>query len=313
MPATPATADTAESTPPAPRRRLGRLTALTAVGTLLSLAVPISATAAPKPSSAPVSTVTYTAKERREALAYWTPARIKAVGKSVDLGPTGPKSKPWRGSAMTTVGRLFFVNADGADTWCTATAVNSANRSVVMTAGHCVRRPASPVNTYTTMVFVPGYSKGKQPYGAFAVRATLTPRTWAEEGDNDIAALVVDAGANGRKLTDAVGGQSLAFHRRAGGNTVALGYPATRPQLGEELLHCTGTAKPAPGNEQAVPCDMGGGASGGPWLTGLDTTTGKGVLISVNSHGDGLESSTRMYGPVLGAPAEAIYDQAQRS
>ena len=119
------------------------------------------------------------AQERQDALAYWTPARIKAVGKSVDLGPTGPKTKTWTGPQLKTVGRMFMVNAAGADTWCTATAVKSANRSVVMTAGHCVRRSASPVNTNMSMVFVPAYSKGKQPYGAFAVRTVLTPRAFA--------------------------------------------------------------------------------------------------------------------------------------
>ncbi|UZJ32818.1 trypsin-like serine peptidase [Streptomyces endophytica] len=291
-----------------------RLTALAAAvsGVALSLvSAPGAGAVAPKAPSAAVLKVGYTVKERRAALAYWTPARMKAVGKSVDLGPTGPKSRPWRGAAMKTVGRLFFVNAGGADTWCTATSVNGANRSVVMAAGHCVRRPASPVNTYVDMVFVPGYSKGKRPYGAFAVRATFTPRTWAEEGVNDVAALAVDADAQGRALADVVGGQRIAFHRRVGGNTVAFGYPATRPQRGEELLHCTGTAKPAPGNEQAVPCDLGGGASGGPWLTDFDRATGKGVLVSVNSHGDGLETGTHMYGPVLGATAEAAYQQAQ--
>ncbi|MGW3012051.1 trypsin-like serine peptidase [Streptomyces sp. NPDC001219] len=283
-----------------------------AVGTLLAAVAPMPATAAPKAPADPVSTVSYTAAERRGALAYWTPARIKAVGKSVDLGPTGPKSQPWLGAAMKTVGRLFFVNADGADSWCTATAVRSANRSVVMAAGHCVRRPASPVNTYTDLVFVPGYHKGAQPYGAFSVRTTLTPRTWAEDGVNDVAALVVDADAKGRKLTDAVGGQDIAFHHRVGGRTVAFGYPATRPQRGEELLHCTGTAAPARTGEQSVPCDMNGGASGGPWLTDFDASTGQGVLVSVNSHGDGLESGTRMYGPVFGDPAKQVYGRAER-
>ncbi|MFE1175443.1 trypsin-like serine peptidase [Streptomyces sp. NPDC058773] len=270
------------------------------------------ATAAPKPPADKVSTVTYTAGERKEALSYWTPARIKAVGKSVDLGPTGPKSQPWHGAAMKTVGRLFFVNADGTDTWCTATAVRSANRSVVMAAGHCVRRPASPVNTYIDLVFVPGYHKGAQPYGAFPVRATLTPRTWAEDAVNDVAALVVDADAKGRELTDVVGGQAIAFGHRAGGRTVAFGYPATRPQRGEELLHCTGTAAPARDNEQSVPCDMNGGSSGGPWLTDFNAKTGQGVLVSVNSHGDAQTDSTHMYGPVLGDVAKQVYARAER-
>jgi len=62
-------------------------------------------------AAGPVSVLKFTVKERKDALAYWTPARMKAVGKSVDLGPTGPKAKPWTGTELKTVGRLFFVNA----------------------------------------------------------------------------------------------------------------------------------------------------------------------------------------------------------
>ncbi|MFI6698235.1 trypsin-like serine peptidase [Streptomyces sp. NPDC050509] len=147
----------------------------------------------------PVSVLKYTAKERKGALAHWTPARVKAVGKSVDLGPTGPKAKPYRGTPLKTVGRLFFVNANGADTWCTATAVKSANKSAVMTAAHCVRRGSSPYNTSTDMVFVPGYSKGRMPYGTFAVRSAATPRAWVADSTDDLAALTVDTDKKGRK------------------------------------------------------------------------------------------------------------------
>ncbi|MEV6568616.1 trypsin-like serine peptidase [Streptomyces kronopolitis] len=192
------------------------------------------------------------ARERREALAYWTPARIKAVGKSVDLGPTGPKAKPWRGTALKTVGRLFFVNANGADTWCTATAVQSANRSAVMTAAHCVRRGSSPGNTHLLMVFAPGYSKGEMPYGAFAVRTALTPRAGENDSTDDLSTLVIDADRRGRKLTEVVGGQDIAFHRPVGATISSFGYSATRPQRGEELLHCVGTAKKQ-GAQQAIP------------------------------------------------------------
>ena len=297
------------------RRLRGRATGLAVAGTALVLAVPIPATAvagpAPAASADPVSVLSYTAKERQEALAYWTPARIKAVGKSVDLGPTGPKAKPWRGTAPKTVGRLFFVNANGADTWCTATAVKSANRSAVMTAAHCVRRGSSPFNTHIEMVFVPAYSKGKMPYGAFAVRTAATPRTWENDSTDDLSTLVVDAGKSGRKLTDVVGGQDIAFNRPVGGTISAFGYSATRPQLGEELLHCVGTAKEKSG-VQAIPCDMSGGSSGGPWLADFNATTGKGTLVSVNSALDSL-TPTEMQGEVLGDTAKKVYDRAQRS
>ncbi|WP_326725492.1 peptidase [Streptomyces sp. NBC_00243] len=296
------------------RRLRGRATGLAVATTVLALTAPIAATAMADPARAaaadPVSTLTFTAKERRDALAYWTPARIKAVGKSVDLGPTGPKAKPWRGTALKTVGRLFFVNSRGSDTWCTATAVNSANRSTVMTAAHCVRLGSSPFNASSSMVFVPGYSKGQKPYGAFAVRTAATPRSWEKDSINDMSALVVDTGKSGRKLTDVVGGQAIAFNRAVGGTISAFGYSATNPQLGEELLRCVGTAKKIDGG-QAIPCDLTGGSSGGPWLADFNATTGKGVLVSVNASLDSL-TPTEMQGEVLGATAKKVYDRAQQ-
>ncbi|UQI45409.1 peptidase [Streptomyces sp. HU2014] len=284
------------------------LASLAAVG-----AAPSLATAAAPASPAPeVAEVTYTAKERKDALAYWTAARMRKVSESVDLGPTGPLTKEWRGAPVKTVGRLFFVNADGADTWCTATAVKSGNRSVVMAAGHCVRRGASPFNTYMDLVFVPGYAKGSRPYGAFPVRATVTPKSWAEESRTDIAALTVDP-VGGRRLTDVVGGQPVGFDRAPAGAVTSFGYPATRPQRGEELLHCSGPAEAAPDDEWRMPCDMSGGASGGPWLADFDARSGLGTLVSVNSHGDALEGSTTMSGPALGAAARQVYERAQRA
>ncbi|HET6858447.1 MAG TPA: trypsin-like serine protease [Streptomyces sp.] len=303
-----------ETSTSATRRLRGRATGLAVAGAVLALAAPMPATAVAGQARAaapdPVSVLKYTVKERREALAYWTPARIKAVGKSVDLGPTGPKAKPWRGVTLKTVGRLFFVNSRGADTWCTATAVKSTNRSAVMTAAHCVRLGSAPGMTNTTMVFVPGYHKGNKPYGAFAVRSAATPRSWETDSANDMAALVVDADKAGRKLTDVVGGQTIAFNRPVGSTISAFGYSATRPQRGEELLHCVGKTKKKQG-VQAIPCDLTGGSSGGPWLADFNATTGKGVLVSVNSALDSL-TPTEMQGEVLGAAAKKVYDRAQR-
>ncbi|MFD9326130.1 trypsin-like serine peptidase [Streptomyces sp. NPDC060065] len=304
-----------ETSTSAIRRLRGRATGLAVATTALALTAPIAATAMADQARAaaadPVSTLTFTANERRDALAYWTPARIKAVGKSVDLGPTGPKAKPWRGTALKTVGRLFFVNSRGSDTWCTATAVKSANRSTVMTAAHCVRLGSSPFNTSSSMVFVPGYNKGQKPYGAFAVRIAATPRSWEKDSTNDMSALVVDTDKSGRKLTDVVGSQAIAFNRAVGGTISAFGYSATNPQLGEELLRCVGTAKKIDGG-QAIPCDLTGGSSGGPWLADFNATTGKGVLVSVNASLDSL-TPTEMQGEVLGATAKKVYDRAQQS
>ncbi|MEU7135636.1 peptidase [Streptomyces sp. NPDC046261] len=291
---------------------LTRLSAVAVACAATLGAAPSPATAAGAAPGAEVAEVAYSPQERRQALAYWTPERMRKVGGTVDLGPTGPLTKTWKGAPVKTVGRLFFVNADGADTWCTATAVDSGNRSVVMAAGHCVRRGASPVNTYTDLVFVPGYAKGARPYGVFPVRATVTPASWAHDSVGDIAALTVDP-VKGRRLTEVTGGQPVAFDREPGGEVTAFGYPASTPQRGEELLYCAGPSKAAPDDETVMPCDMTGGASGGPWLADFDATTGRGTLVSVNSHGDALEHSTTMSGPVLGAAARRVHDRAQRS
>ncbi|WP_327726250.1 S1 family peptidase [Streptomyces sp. NBC_00487] len=281
---------------------------------LLALAGPLAAPASPAAAAAgtgQVSTVTYTAAELAAALSYWTPARMKQVGRTVDVGPTGPLSKTWTGKGIPSIGRLFFVNSKGQDTWCTASAVTSDNRSVIMTAAHCARLGSSPVNTYSDIVFVPSYAKGKAPYGRYAVKATMTPRTWVEDTVNDVAAMVVATPAKGKRLTDAVGAQSIAFDRPAGVRVTAFGYPATTPQRGEQLLYCAGTSQRAPEGEQRVPCDLGGGASGGPWLADFNSYTGKGTVVSVNSHGE-RDGGTPMYGPTLDKTARAVYDAARR-
>ncbi|MFF3849800.1 trypsin-like serine peptidase [Streptomyces sp. NPDC002328] len=281
---------------------------------LLALAGPLAVPAAPAAAAAgtgQVSKVAYTTAEQTAALSYWTPARMQRVGRSVDLGATGPLSKAWTGKAIPSIGRLFFVNSKGQDTWCTASAVTSANRSVIMTAAHCARLGSSPVNTYSDLVFVPGYAKGKAPYGRYVVKATMTPRSWAEDTVNDVAAMVVATPAKGKRLTDAVGAQNIAFGRAVGERVAVFGYPGTTPQRGEQLLYCAGTNQRAPQSEQRVPCDLGGGASGGPWLAGFNSTTGKGTVVSVNSHGEG-KGGSPMYGPTFDKTAKALYDAAQR-
>ncbi|MFC5146766.1 hypothetical protein [Streptomyces aureoversilis] len=93
----------------------------------------------------------------------------------------------------------------------------------------------------------------------------------------------------------------------------SFGCPASRPQHGEELLYCAGPAKAAPADEWQMPCDVAGGASGGPWPAGFDASTGPGTLVPVSSHSDALDGGTSMFGPVLGAQARKAYERAQRA
>ncbi|GHH08474.1 trypsin-like serine peptidase [Streptomyces lanatus] len=263
------------------------------------------------PTDTAISTVKFTAAERRETMAYWTPERMRAVGASTELGHDAASVRPWRAPAMKTVGRLFLTNEKGQDTYCTATAVRSRNRSTVMTAGHCVQLPASPENHYSNMVFVPGYNEGERPYGVYVVRAIAVPRSWAQDARNDVAAVVVDERPGGESLTDEVGEQAVAFDREPGATVTVFGYPDSQEQRGEHLMYCAGTTSKAPDGTQRVRCPMEGGSSGGPWLAGFDRRTGRGTLVSVNSFGDAPENGTGMDGEVLGGAARQLHERAE--
>ncbi|QRP42965.1 serine protease [Amycolatopsis sp. FDAARGOS 1241] len=277
----------------------------------------VTAGAAPAVASADdsVAVVNFTPQERADALAYWTPQRMKQVGQDNDLGPTGPISQPWQGKPLGTIGRLFFVHGDnGLDSYCTATSVRSGNHDVVLTAGHCVWKPGAPDLSYPTMVFVPGYDQGDRPFGVFPVRTVLTPKDLTTDSHHDVAAVVVDP-VGGKHVNDVAGAQPVAFDRQPGPRVTTFGYPDTHPQLGEELLSCTGNStvdqrSSTPGDpQQLVPCDLDGGSSGGPWLADFDAATGSGTVVSVNSSLDPDQPNT-MGGPVLGPVAETVYRQA---
>ncbi|MEV0116055.1 trypsin-like peptidase domain-containing protein [Streptomyces sp. NPDC050844] len=276
------------------------------------VAVVAGNTAGSTPSGeAAITTVKFTAEERRETLGYWTADRMRKVAAGADLGHDAASVKPWSGPAMKTVGRLFFTNEQGQDSYCTATAVRSRNHSAVMTAGHCVQLPASPGNHYSNMVFVPGYGEGKRPYGVFAVRASVLPRSWERDAKNDVAVVVVDQ-QKGKSLTDTVGGQAVAVDRKPGGKVTVFGYPDSQEQRGERLMYCAGATSDAPQAKQSVRCPMEGGSSGGPWLADFDEKSGRGKLVSVNSFGDTAEGGSAMEGEVLGATAGELLKRAQQ-
>lgn len=257
-----------------------------------------------------VTTVTYGKADRVQALAYWTRDRMRQAGAHLDEGATSPDQRPWRNPRIAPVGRLFFVDDKGRDSWCTATSVPAKNRSVALTAAHCTQVPASPGNHHTSLVFVPGYANGTMQFGAYAVRAFTMPRSWETDDQDDVAALVLDARA-GHRPADAVGTEQVAFSGRPGGKVTVFGYPGTRPQRGEELMSCAATARPSRDHTQTVPCAMGGGASGGPWLAHFDTARGTGTVTGVTSYGDGPGGSGFTAAELLGPLARQVYDQAQ--
>ena len=253
------------------------------------------------------------AADQQAVLAYWTPERIKAliVPSTVDNPPkAGPDGAPWTGS-NPTIGRLFFTD-HGEDASCTATVVDSANRSTVVTAGHCVNNTdlLGDNNAWNANVlFIPGYHDGQAPYGKFVGRLGVADATWLQNDQQnaveydpyDQAFDVLNPNAQGRRVQDAVGAaQHIGFDRPGAADQFQFGYPRAssdpaRENLpeytGERLAFCHGVAAEYPGTPDfpAGPdlwgpaCTMGGGSSGGPRIA--DFHHGIGTVVGDNTQG----------------------------
>ncbi|GIH66665.1 trypsin-like serine peptidase [Microbispora siamensis] len=217
------------------------------------------------------------------------------------------------GSVTRTTGRVFLT-LNGVDFSCSASAVRSANRDLVVTAGHCVKDGAG--DWAENWTFVPGYDEGRQPYGAFPARRMFVAGPWSRSGndDYDVGMVAVDD-LDGQHLTDLVGGQPIGFDPPRSRRTYGFGFPADPPYDGERLLYCAGVPHGDPQGQtrdQGLRCDLTAGASGGPWLSGFDPASGRGMLTSVSSFKYSNDHRT-MYGPYFGAAVRDLFRTAERA
>lgn len=296
-------------------RRTGFVPLLALAALLLA---PVTVQAAPGVRSREVRSAT-TNQRARAVRAYWTQERMAAArpvplageGESAPSSSTGSVSREPGLYPNATAGRVFFTNPhDGVNYACTGTVVNSGNRSVVLTAGHCVHTGGSGGAWVANWAFVPGYDHGEEPFGVWsAVRLATTP-AWAAERNFrfDIGAAVVGPDASGWPIAALVGARGIAFDLGRGLSYDAYGYPVGSPYDGHSQVVCSGpaaTSDPyAPGggpDPLGIACDMGGGASGGGWVTG-------GYVNSVNSYLLGDRPGT-VFGPYFGAEARALYEE----
>nr|WP_206314484.1 peptidase [Streptomyces coryli] len=304
-----------------------------AVGALIAGAV---ASAAPA-NAAPPPWAHDTKDSKDGASSFWTPERMRAakpldllpadagtLGKKVREGAkklipsTSPRALPegggpWTGDGkvVTTSGRVFF-SYQGRTASCSGNAVTSANKSTVLTAGHCVKMDGA---WHKDWVFVPGYHDGQAPHGKWTAAKTLATPQWtaSEDINYDVGAAVVNP-LDGKQLTDVTGAQGVAFNTGYNVDMYAFGFPAASPYDGSKLIYCSGrTSKDfLLSKDHGMNCDMTGGSSGGPWFTKFDEATGTGLQSSVNSFKYNFLPNM-MFGPYFGADAQKVYEEAQSS
>jgi hypothetical protein len=227
------------------------------------------------------------------------------------LRPPAPvrRALPWP-AATPAIGRVFYT-LGGREYSCTGTAVRSANRSLVLTAGHCVN--AGPGAYATDWVFVPGYRNGHRPYGSWPAARLVAPTGWVRSGATpDDVGFAVVAPQHGRRLTDVVGGLPVDFDGPRGAYVWAVGYPAAAPDNGDRALYCRGAERPDPyrTGSQGLACSMAQGASGGPWLTaGAD---GRPAAVSAVTSFTYRGMAGEIWAPYLGPVARRLYTAVQR-
>lgn len=232
------------------------------------------------------------------------------------LWPGAPTANPNR-----QVGKLYFDTDPGPAvswSWCTATAVNSENKSTLITAGHCVWN-TSTRQWYTNVWFAPGYQYGATQ-GWYSARTMSTTWNYYNSGTSadDMGAVVVNAGSNGR-IVDVLGGHGSWFNGATNQYRTSLGYPITDWRWpgytanGEDARYCQGTdyyyGSGTFAGQNYLGCRMTGGASGGPWLTWVQSNW-MGYVNSVNSNKGGIGSSWAgvMFGPYFNNPELQVFN-----
>jgi V8-like Glu-specific endopeptidase len=154
---------------------------------------------------------------------------------------------------------------------------------VVITAAHCVN------GTGAGLRFVPGYTRGRAPYGVWQVAAAYVDPRWRSRQDprHDYAFLVLAPHVvRGRRvlLQDAVPGGLLRTAPATGRKVTVIAYPAG---IGDDPISCTARVYRYRGFPAFDCHGYTTGVSGGPFLTADPGggTAVRGVIGGLNQGG----------------------------
>ena len=236
-------------------------------------------TAAPRPGEVARTAEHWTARRMRA-----TPPLDAAPGAGiVALASFANVTEPT--VAPFAVNGRLFVRQGKSEGFCSATAIDSASRKLVLTAGHCVNSgPQAPKgrSTWSNLLeFVPAYSGGTAPFGAFIAHrdSVFAPKQWVKFGNPnfDMGAILTAPNAEGVNVADAVGGGArVATDLSRKQDFQTFGYPGSSrwmqscdsPYVGDDILTYRIPGPPT----VAIGCHWVPGASGGGWLIEGGTT-----------------------------------------
>lgn len=161
---------------------------------------------------------------------------------------TGPSTRP----PATTTGKLF-LELGGEPFECSASAVNSAAKNLVFTAGHCLFGTPHEGDHWSTAVwadnvmFAPAADGFRAPYGWWPAQRFLVHDEWVKSGytgDDVGAALVVPPATlpKSNRLVEMVGANGIRFNEPAQQDAYAFGYPWNHANA-QKLYYCHDQSK----------------------------------------------------------------------
>lgn len=247
-------------------------------------------------------------KVSREQESTGAPAPNGRAGSVAPIAPARPGFTNLNESAV--VGKVY-VSVPGGTGQCSASALASGKRRLVITAGHCVHAGAGG-GWYSNFIFVPRFRQGVEPFGRF-VAYQLTARTaWinSSSSNEDMAiAIMNNGGIYGAKVVDTVGGNGLRWNWGYSVAVTILGYPAAGGFPGDLQYYCQGTTWNGHGQQVRAWCNMTQGSSGGPWVMEYNDSNGLGYTNSVVSHRH--SDASQMDGPYFDNDIKSLYDFAE--
>ena len=270
---------------------------------------------------------------QREALVHWTPQRMQgataaALPRSLTrtglpavtrtptrptqsrpipdiTAPRGtPRAVPFSGSPTTGV---LFYTTGGKNHFCTASVADSTADDLALTAAHCVYWKGFATN----IEYVPGYHNGKQPYGAWPVRAITVASGWklSHNPDLDFAFLTL-ASAGGKQIQARTGGLTIGFTRWYSEKIEVIGH---NDSDGEPIRCATKSFRFRTGQMEFYCHGFWTGTSGGPWIIGYNAKNGTGTVFGViGGYELGGDYEWASYSAYFGPAARALYQQAER-
>jgi V8-like Glu-specific endopeptidase len=253
-------------------------------------------------------------------LAFWTPKRMAAAtpldgrptqapSGTVGVRSSRPTAHTWTGSPV--VGALFLSNGSGSH-YCTASVVSTPKKSLILTAGHCLYGTNGWAKN---VVFVPRYSKGSRPYGAWTIKYMYVDSRWKKSRDPDLDfGFAVVGTRNGKRIADVVGADRLVINQGYTNRVRVIGYPMKKYASVDKPIYCNVTTHKAFKYQIRFDCNgFYGGTSGSPWIKNYNTKTRRGdVLGVIGGYQEGGRYDWRSYSSVFDKDISHLFTTAKK-